>query len=94
MARNQEVVEVPFREWRELTNSDVTELTFQVLEGHVEIRRATDVQPDGTARGFHYGQHLGERAVTPDELSAAGTGARIWAFGTSHTPSKVIVDHA
>ncbi|MBI1495415.1 hypothetical protein [Halocynthiibacter styelae] len=93
MAREQEPITVQKGQWIELTNSDVSILTFQVLEGEVEILRSA-VQPAGAEkRGWLYGAGEGERAVALDEIAATG-GARVWALGMSFPDAIVLVDHA
>jgi carbon monoxide dehydrogenase subunit G len=51
MARDQERVDCLPGVWTELTNSDVTEITFQVVTGSVKIRCTTGSAP-GADRVF------------------------------------------
>ncbi|MCG7520838.1 hypothetical protein [Ruegeria sp. Ofav3-42] len=93
MAREQDLVEVEFGELKELTNADVSQLTFMVLSGKIEILRATSVQPIAEGRGWAYEEGFGERNISLDDISSAA-GNRVWAYGKGHPTSKVMVDHA
>ena len=93
MARNQEPINVPYNEWVELTNSDITEITFQVLSGQVEIRVAGSDEPDADARGWSYIKRDASRRINLTDIAAAG-GTRLWAHGVGYPYSKVLVDHA
>ncbi len=93
MARNQERVPAPKDQWVQLTNDDVTEISFQVLHGEVEIRRDGAVEPAASARGWIYSGGTGER-VPLNEISRANQGARVWAKGRRASGSIVLVDHA
>ncbi|WP_282094296.1 hypothetical protein [Epibacterium ulvae] len=93
MPKFQEVVIVPYGDWIELTDGDVSAVTFQVLEGPVFIRRGDDVKPDSTATGWVYQSEQGERGLALDDLSKS-PGARVWARGSRVAGSMVMVDHA
>lgn len=99
MARNQAVVECPAGVWTELTNDDVSEITFQVLAGVVEVRATDGTAPASTDRGFLYrsdGQeyHEGELRIDISDLASAAGVDRVFARPLNARPAKVIVDHA
>lgn len=93
MPRHQEPITVEKDIWTELTSSDVTSISFQVLDGEVEVRRSDATGPETDDRGWIYPGGTGERQV---ELSAisSGTGSRLWAKGRRGNGSDVMVDHA
>jgi hypothetical protein len=100
MARNQEVVECPADVWTQLTNGNVSAITFQVLDGVVEVRAAIgEVPPLGTDRGYIFRNdgldyHEGGRNIAIQELSVAAGSNRVYARPMNGRPAKVIVDHA
>lgn len=93
MSRTQEKLTIKYGTWIELTNADVTKLSFQVVSGKVYIRRGDTQQPSSNSIGWHYGLREGERDISLDEISHTG-GARVWAKGESYPNAQVIVDHA
>jgi len=93
MPKFQEEVVVPYGDWIELTDGDVSAVTFQVLEGPVFIRRGDAAKPDPAATGWVYQSEQGERDIPLDDLSNA-PGARVWARGSRVAGSMVMVDHA
>lgn len=93
MARDQETVEAAKDTWVELTNGDVTEISFQVLFGEVEIRRHGAAMPTANDRGWIYSGGSGER-LPLSEISRSNPGARVWAKGRRASGSIVLVDHA
>lgn len=93
MAREQATLSIPYGQWVELTNDDVTHCGWLVLEGSVEIVLA-DEEPAEEKRGWLFDRSYGwplSRALTDLTTSS---GARVWAKGAAHPLSKVIVDHA
>ena len=92
MARNQDSLIIDYNEWEQLTNDDVTEITFQVLEGAVQIR-IEGSEPDAGDHGFAYVQGEGERGAALSDMSTSSA-SRVWAKGIAHPSSRVIVDHA
>lgn len=93
MARDQEPIEVTSDDWIELTNDDVTEVSFLVLFGEVEIRRDGTAKPGEDARGWIYSGGRGDR-VPLSEISRSNLGTRVWVKGRRSFPSTVLVDHA
>lgn len=93
MARNQEALSIDGN-WTQLTNGAVTDITFQVLAGKVEIRYTTDTTPPSTSdRGFVYDRDEGELDRPLTELTNLVGAARVWAKAVKPF-STVIVDHA
>jgi len=92
MARQQEVVEIGFNEVRELTDGAASSITFQVLEGTVEIIRAAAL-PSAADRGWQYLTGQGERDIALSSISTA-SGDRVFGIGKAHPVTEVLVDHA
>lgn len=92
MARNMEIVTAQGAGWVELTNDDVTAITFQVVSGVAEIRRGTSASPDITLRGmvFSFSEGFLQRDLS---TIAYGSGARIWAKAHAGRFAQVLVDH-
>lgn len=102
MARNQELVRCEPGVWTELTNADVTEITFQVVGGSVKIRCTTGSAPSAlTDAGYVYHarpvdsqSEAGELRVELSQLAAASGADRVFATPINGRTAKVIVDHA
>ena len=102
MARDQALITCPAGEWTELTNADVTQITFQVVSGAVKIRATTGSAPSALSDpGYHYFAHPadrqnaeGEIAVQMAELTATAGADRLFATPINGRPAKVVVDHA
>jgi len=101
MARDQAVVTCPYGEWTELTNGDVTAITFQVLEGAVKVRCTTGSAPSAlTDGGFEYwasgngGDKNGELRVDITSLAIGAGYDRVFATPIARGDARVIVDHA
>ena len=100
MARNQVVVECPPNVWTQLTNDDVTDITFQVLTGAVEVRATAGANaPSATDRGYFYRNdgveyHEGELRVPIASFGEAAGVNRLYARAKGGRTAKVIVDHA
>lgn len=102
MARDQAAITCPPGVWTELTNSDVTELTFQVITGSVKIRATTGSAPAALSdAGYVYHAHPADQQNESGELRislsslAAGAGMdRVFATPISGRKAVVIVDHA
>jgi hypothetical protein len=97
MARSQEVLTCPTNTWTELTNSDTASVTFQVLDGAVEVHATVGaVPPAATSRGFMYvnngsGAREGEIGVLT--ASYAPGANRVYARGLSGRAAAVLVSH-
>ena len=99
MARNQEVVTCPPGVWTELTNSDVTQITFQVVFGVAEIRATDGTAPSDSDRGYIYRNdgidyHEGELRIDVATLAEASGVDRVFARPLNSRNAKIIVDHA
>lgn len=102
MARDQAAVACPAGEWTELTNSDATTITFQVISGSVKVRATTGSAPSALSDpGFVYhaipadGQsEAGELRVTLSQLAAAAGADRLFACPVNGRRAVVVVDHA
>jgi hypothetical protein len=98
MARSQEVLTCPTNTWTELTNSDTASVTFQVLDGAVEVHATVGaVPPAATDRGFMYVNNgVGHREGEIDTLltSYAPGSTRLYARGISGRSAVVLVSHA
>jgi hypothetical protein len=94
MAR-QTTVNVPANAWTQITDADVTAITFQNVSGYAVRIRATNgtSAPTDQAGALTYGPGQGERNVLLADLSPGVAGAnRVWAF--SELPVSVAVSHA
>lgn len=102
MARDQTLVSCPAGEWTELTNGDVTQLTFQVVSGSVKVRCTTGSAPSALSdAGYVYHAHPadrqsaeGELNVLVSDLTATSGADRVFATPINGRPAKVVVDHA
>ena len=101
MARDQVAVSCPAGVWTELTNADVTHITFQVISGSVKVRFTTGSAPAALSdAGYEYHanpteyQRDGElRAAVPDFAALAGSD-RVFATPLNGRRAVVVVDHA
>ena len=102
MARDQERVDCLPGVWTELTNSDVTEITFQVVTGSVKIRCTTGSAPSALSdSGYVYHAHpsspqleSGELRVLITALATAAGADRVFATPINGRAAGVVVDHA
>lgn len=102
MAQDQVLVTCPAGEWTELTNSDATAISFQVLYGAVKVRATTGSAPSELSDpGFEYSDATiadrgseGEKAMAISSLSSAVGADRVFAAPTNGRAAKVLVTHA
>ena len=102
MPRNQEAVTCPPGVWTELTNSDATAITFQVLAGAVKVRVTAGATPPAlAAAGYPYyaraadrSSNSGEMRVTIATFTTSAGANRVYAQPINGRPAVVIVDHA
>lgn len=102
MARDQALVTCPPGVWTELTNADVTQITFQVVAGSIKVRATTGSAPSALSdAGYVYHAHPADRQSEDGELRigiadlTATTGAdRVFATPINGRTAKVVVDHA
>jgi hypothetical protein len=101
MARDQAQVLCPPDVWTELTNGDVTELTFQVTSGSIKVRFTTGAAPAALSdAGYEYHANATEyqrdgelRAAVTDFASVAGAD-RAFVTPLNGRRAVVVVDHA
>lgn len=94
MAQNTTVA-VPEGIWTQLTNADVTNITFQNVGGNfVKIKATTDTTtPTSDSGAARYNPGQGERNQPLLELFPGIAGVRLWAFSPSGK-SEVVISHA
>jgi hypothetical protein len=88
-------IAVPAVTWTQLTNADITSITFQnVGSNHVVIKATTDgTAPTNSAGGFRYNPGQGERNVALSDLfPGIASRDRLWCYSTDG--SAVVVSHA
>jgi len=96
MAARNATVGVTKQTWTQLTDADVTSITFQNASGYdVLIKATTDTTaPTDQDDVLVYGPGLGERNSLMTDLFPGLTGAdRVWAYCSAATAS-VFVSHA
>lgn len=101
MARDQELVVCPPGQWTQLTNDDVTTLTFQVVTGSVRVRATVGATPPAAdAQGYVYHSRPAdpqkedsELALNIEDFSTAAGANRVYAKPINGRTAKVIVDH-
>lgn len=93
MPKVQTPMHIPRDTWVEITANDVTNITFQILSGRVEILRGAEIPPADDASGWIYATGTGERNLPLDQLSHA-PGGRVWMRALSTSGAKVLIDHA
>ena len=92
MAQNQATVLCPPNVWTQLTNSDVTEASFQVQTSWVYIRFTADTTTPTETRGLEYREGEGElQKIIPDLTSLTGA-KRIWARPVGGRRAVMVVD--
>lgn len=94
MAQNT-TVDVPAATWTQLTDADISSITFQNLGGnYCLIKGTTDgTAPTSTAGAIRYNPGQGERNATMTDLFPGITGVdRLWAYAADAT--AVMVSHA
>jgi hypothetical protein len=93
MARDQATVGVARDSWVQLTNADVTAISFQVLSGRVYIRATTDETEPVTNTGWLYRAGEGELDIALLDLVNLSGADRVWAYAIDGD-AQVQVDHA
>jgi hypothetical protein len=101
MARDQALVDCAIGVWTELTNADVTEITFQVQTGSVKVRFTTGSAPAALSdAGYQYHadpaeyKRDGELRATVASFAAAAGADRVFATPLNGRRALVVVDHA
>lgn len=96
MARNQVDINIPFGEWTQLTNGDVSVMTFQVKLGSppVYIRATTDTTTPTETTGQIYHETEGVLRETMTDIFALALADRVWARPVAEgRRATVFVDH-
>ena len=98
MAQDQQTITVGSA-WTQLTNADVTSITFAVLSGDVFIRFTTDTTTPTEDHGLPYYEGSGELSKAISGLTSLSGADRVWAkvnpYGNNREPvAAVYVDHA
>jgi hypothetical protein len=94
MAQNT-TISVPAATWTQLTDADITSITFQnVGSNHVVIKATTDgTAPTNLSGGFRYNPGQGERNVALSDLfPGIASRDRLWCYSTDG--SSMVVSHA
>lgn len=100
MARDQVIVACPPGEWTQLTNSDATDITFQVVTAAVKVRATTNANsPADAAGGYEYHTDMnrirdGELNITIASIAHGSGMVRLWARPIDGRRALVVVDHA
>jgi hypothetical protein len=94
MAQNQTTITVTDAEYTQITNDDVTTISFQILKGSVYVRLTSDTtQPAATLLGWRYEDGEGE-SFKPLAQIVAASSARVWVRSATLNDAIVQVDHA
>lgn len=96
MAR-EVTVTVTDSDWTELTNADVTEISFQNIgPGTLLIKGTADATPPtSTAGAYHYGAGDGELGLSLATAFSAVAASRVFGRAANGTRSiTVVVNHA
>jgi hypothetical protein len=94
MAQNTTIT-VPAGAWTQLTDADITSITFQNIgSNHIMVKATTDgTAPTNYAGAIRYNPGQGERNVALSDLFPGLAGRdRLWAYATDAT--QVVVSHA
>ena len=94
MAQNTTIT-VPAATWTQLTDADITSITFQnVGSSYILITATTDATAPTTSSGaIRYNSGQGERNVALSDLfPGLALRDRLWAYSDNITP--VVVSHA
>lgn len=92
MPQNQATVLCPPNQWTQLTNSDSTEITFQVQTSSVYIRFTTDTIVPTETRGLQYLEGEGELQKSLVDLTSLAGADRVWARPVGGRRAVVVVD--
>lgn len=92
MPQNQATVYCEPNQWTQLTNSNSTEITFQVQTSDVYIRFTTDTTTPTATRGLQYKEGEGELQKALVDLTSLAGAARVWARPVGGRRAVVVVD--
>ncbi len=93
MARD-DTLTIPANAWTQLTNSDATNVTFQVKRGSIQLTAtAGAVQPTDFTKAIDYVKGEGEINIALAGLRIATPGVnRLWAFANADS-ADVYISH-
>lgn len=92
MAQNQTTVLCLPNVWTQLTNSDVTEATFQVQTSAIYVRFTAGATTPTETRGLQYMEDEGELQKLMTDLTSLSGATRIWARPVGGRRAVVVVD--
>lgn len=92
MPQNQATVYCEPNQWTQLTNSDSTEITFQVQTSDVYIRFTADTTTPTQTRGLLYKEGEGELQKALVDLTSLSGASRVWARPVGGRRVVVVVD--
>jgi hypothetical protein len=98
MAQDQQTITCPKDTWTQLTNADVTAITFEVLSGSVFLRFTTDATTPTEDHGLLYQRNQGQLQTPMSDLTYLSGAVRVWAKPVSSgggiaDQAAVYVDH-
>jgi hypothetical protein len=93
MAQNTNI-SIPQLAWTQITNADVTSITFQNVSGNYVLVKGTAgaTAPTDRQGAIRYNPGQGERNVALADLFPGISAARVWVFADGG--STVMVSHA
>ena len=98
MARDQFEITLANNQWTQITNADVTVISFQNLSGELYIRAtnggAVGQTPSSDERGWFYAEGKGELNKDMADLFKLVGANRVWARSATDTNAIIQVDHA
>lgn len=94
MARDQVSISCPVNTWTELTNANVTVITFQCLAHKVYIQYVNGGATPTSETGQICNTTEGPLQKSLTELVTLSGANRVWAKAVGGTPALVYVDHA
>lgn len=92
MPRNQATVFCERDVWTELTNSDSSEITFQVQTSCIYVRFTSDTTAPTETRGLEYAEGEGELQKALVDLTSLVGADRVWARPVGGRRAVVVVD--
>ena len=92
MAQNQTTVLCLPNVWTQLTNSDVTEATFQVQTSAIYVRFTAGATTPTETRGLQYMEDEGELQKLMTDLTSLSGANRMWARPVGGRRAVVVVD--
>lgn len=94
MAQDQQTIELSHDSYTQLTNANVTNITFQLLDGQAYIRFSAGVtRPDASNFGLFYEAPFGEVNTAISDLCQLFGANRVWARAAGERGATILVDH-